>query len=313
MKLNTINNSVQRSQCLCAFLILNYETYWESISCVKSIFATIGKEKVDSGICPIIIVDNGSKNDSLPKLKLEYKKEEYIYIVSSRTNLGFAQGNNIGFKFIKDNFDANFICMINSDILMTDNDFLDKLIADYESTNFDVAGPNVVSPNSSCLNPQHSILLDINAADKLIRELSFRLKLCDLHLEPIYAALVRVKNIIAKKDYNTFGEGTTRQLDYKIGDQIHGCFIIFSERYIQKFDGLYNETFLYCEEALLRLRCQRAEMEMWYLSDISALHNESRTEKFIGGCINERHRKRFNNTLNSVKIVKKYISYSDKL
>ena len=88
---------------------------------------------------------------------------------------------------------------------------------------------------------------------------------------------------------------------------IHGCFLIFSKHYIDVFDGLYDKTFLYGEEILLKLRCERAGMKMWFLSDLKALHNESQTEKYIGGKVNEKHRRRYINVLNSMVLVKEYI------
>ena len=45
---------------------------------------------------------------------------------------------------------------------------------------------------------------------------------------------------------------TVDQLDV----QLHGAFLIFSENYINTFNGLYNKTFLYMEEDILRLRCE---------------------------------------------------------
>lgn len=307
------SNILESTECLCAFLILNYETYWETFNCVESIFSTVGKDKIDDGVCSITIVENGSKNESLKKLIDKYRLSKHIHVISSETNQGFAKGNNIGFKYIKDNYHVRFICMINSDILLTDNHFLSKLISNYDFTKFDVAGPNVVLRNNNRLNPIHSTLLNVCDVDKSIRNMSFRLKMCELHIEPIYAALVRIKNIIFKKPSNTSNEKTIRKLDLSNGEQIHGCFIIFSETYIQKFDGLYPETFLYGEETLLRLRCQRAKLNIWYLPEIKSLHNESQTEKFIGGNINERHKKRFKNMIYSTKVIREYMSCLDVL
>ncbi|MGN8656025.1 glycosyltransferase [Blautia obeum] len=308
MELGTLKISEQKKICTCAFLILNYETYWECFDCVKSIYTSIGKNIIDSGACVIVIVDNGSQNDSLQRIKNKYRSERNIYIIASHTNLGFAKGNNLGFRYIKDNFKAKFICMINSDILITDDDFLSKLVINYENCKFSVAGPNVVLPSGTPLNPMKSNLCDSDTADVAIKNLMLKLKLCDLHIEPLVAAWMRVKNKFTQRNKSLTGVGKTRKLECMAGEQVHGCFIIFSEEYIEKFDGLYDKTFLYGEETLLRLRCTRCKMSMWYLADLHALHNESRTEKYTGGKVNERHKRRYTNMLNSLKVVEEYLA-----
>lgn len=295
------------NKCLCAFLILNYETYWETFNCVKSIFETIGENSVEEGTCQIVIIDNGSKNDSLQKIRAEYKDVSGIHIIENKINMGFAKGNNSGFLYAKESIRPNFMCLINSDIVMTDKNFINKLVNGYAKNKFDVAGPNVALPNGTCLNPMRSTLIDVKSANEAIHNLTFRLRLCNLHIELFYAIFLRIKAKLGNNQNTPNNSGYSRQLDLNLGEQIHGCFIIFAKSYIDRFDGLYNKTFLYGEEALLRMRCLRTNMSMWYLSDLFALHNESQTEKFIGGNIAERHRRRHKNMLNSIKIIRNYL------
>lgn len=291
--------------CEIGFLILNYMTYWETFACVRSIFDTVGEEKFAEGKCCIIIVDNGSTNDSVEKLRSAYSNSRGVYILVNETNLGFAKGNNVGFTFLKNEHKPQFIVMINSDIILTERKFFEKLSDYYSEYQFAVAGPDVILPNGVHLNPMYSRIVDSESAEKWAKQCKIRIRMCKLHVEPVYAAFMRIKRKLAfhvkKECCDSLG------LNQGTGMQLHGCFLIFSEQYIEKFDGLYEKTFLYGEEDLLRLRCHRAGLKMVYLSNISAIHNESRTEKFVGGAINQRHLRRAQNMLASVKLIKEYL------
>lgn len=292
-----------------AFLILNYLTYWETKNCVKSIILTCSEKRLGDDFT-IVIVDNGSTNNSYEILQNEYKDVNGIYILSTGNNLGFAKGNNIGFSFIKRYLDSDFIIMINSDIVMNDNKFIDKLYTDYNRIHFAVAGPNVCLPDGTCLNPGITKKIDIINTDKEIKATKNTIKLCQLGIEPFVAGIRRIIKKITKTP-ETVHVFDNDNLNSAKGESLHGCFLIFSPLYISKFDGLYDKTFLYCEETLLTLRCNRAGLKVSYLEDLNAIHNESRTEKFIGGSINKRHLRRARNMLNSLMVVRNYLVSND--
>jgi GT2 family glycosyltransferase len=290
------------------FLILNNETYWETNNCIKSIYKTIGDDRISSGMHEIVIVDNGSKNESLSKLKANYDDVDGIHVLSTGENLGFAKGNNYGFQYAKEKLKPDFIVMINSDVIMTDIGFEEKLAADYEKYKFGVAGPMVSLENGNILNPSHSRLITAEAVRKRINLLRREVLLCKLKIQPIFAAGRRMKKKLHKPKNLWDGK---EELDLKAGFLLHGCFLIFSKEYIDRFDGIYDKTFLYGEELLLRLRCMRADMKMYVLPDIEGLHKESRTEKFIGGNINERHLRRYKNMLDAIRTVYDYMVSED--
>lgn len=287
-----------------SFVILNYETYWETFNCVESITETFNSDEYKIKKY-IVIVDNGSSNDSEKILNSKYKYCENIYIIETGKNLGFARGNNIGFGFAKDKLKSDFILMVNSDVLFTDKDFATKLIQDYKHTYFDVAGPDVVLSNGNRINPFLSPDLSIDSIEREIHDLRRKIVYTKLHVEPIVALLTRIPKYFSDKKIAEDLPDKTFELDEKYS--LHGCFLIFSKGYIDEFNGLYDKTFLYGEEILLKLRCERSGLKMWFLSDLKAVHNESQTEKFIGGGVNIRHRRRYNNILNSMYIIKDYI------
>lgn len=100
------------------FVILHYLTYEDTIECVESITNNINYKNYE-----IIIVDNASKNGSYEAIEDKFRYSEKIYIIKSNKNLGFAKGNNIGYKFAKNNLNADFIITINNDTIITERLF----------------------------------------------------------------------------------------------------------------------------------------------------------------------------------------------
>ena len=87
------------------FVIMHYITINETINCVDSIIANINCEK------KIIIVDNNSPNNSGSTLKEKYRMQNQCIVIKSNHNSGFAIGNNIGYKYAKENFNPAFIVL----------------------------------------------------------------------------------------------------------------------------------------------------------------------------------------------------------
>jgi GT2 family glycosyltransferase len=285
------------------FIILNYETYWETKACVESIFHSIGILKLGEEYA-IVIVDNGSSNDSYVQLQKLYSCYNDIYVIRSKKNVGFAQGNNIGFRFAVENLKASFIFMINSDILITDNHMLEKVSDDYLDKQFAVAGPNVKGPDGTSLNPMKSELVSIEDIRNKKKRIHKQIIECNLLVDPFITGF---KRITAKKKSDSKINDTSIELNLRDGFQLHGCFLIFSPIYLKKYNGIYSKTFLYYEEDFLRLRCINNNFKMFFLNDIQAIHNESRTENYIGGKALQRHKRRYINMLNSLNLLERYL------
>ena len=288
------------------YVILNYETWWETLECVKSILHVYDGDLRDDGI---VIVDNGSTNDSVERLKQEYQDAENIFLIENKINLGFAKGNNVGFQYCKYEMNCDFIVMMNSDIIIQDPQFRQKMIDAYGSGQFAVAGPNVINPDGTKLNPVYSGLITRKDIEKRIEESRRRILLCKLGLDPLASATQRIRNMaFGKRNKQGNAEtGEQFEIDLQNGVQLQGCFFIFSPIYVKAFDGLYERTFLYGEETLLRLRCKRAGMKMAYLDQITVLHKESRTVKHIKGSLTEKHLRRFQYTLEAMQIIHDYM------
>ena len=237
------------------FLILHYISINDTIKCIESIKKLYSKNNYD-----IVIVDNASPNKSGLVLKEKYN-DKNIHFIFSDTNLGFAKGNNLGFKYIKDNLNPDYIIMINNDIVMQDKKFLNKIDEIYNREDFAVLGPKIILKNGE-VTKYKDHLNTINEQKKLIKYLYFRLCLNYLFLTPLIEKYRKRK----------------RNIDFELKDKenviLHGSALIFSKKYIDLFDGLDDRTFLYCEEELLFIRLKRHNLKSFYSTDLYLQHNE---------------------------------------
>ena len=151
-----------------SIIILNWNGWEDTIECLESVY------QMQYPLFDVIVVDNGSDNDSIKKIKeyaegkrrvssfiFDYSKQnkpikyiEYVYddfdiigeneiennnmlsfneliIIQNRTNLGFAEGNNVAIKFAMENIDSEYYLLLNNDTVV-DKELLDELLNIYK-------------------------------------------------------------------------------------------------------------------------------------------------------------------------------------
>jgi GT2 family glycosyltransferase len=93
-------------------VVVNFNGIEDTIECLKS----IRKLKVADFELKIVVVDNGSTNDSVERLK----KEKDITLLENKTNTGFVGGNNLGIEYSLEN-NADFVMLLNNDTIVKDD------------------------------------------------------------------------------------------------------------------------------------------------------------------------------------------------
>lgn len=278
-----------------SFLILHYKNINETKECVKSIL-----ENIDFDNYEIVIVDNGSNNGTGEQIREIYKNKKNIHIIINEQNLGFARGNNIGFKYAKDILKTDFICMINSDTMIEQSDFCKKIITNYEEDSYHIAGIDIILNDGTHVNPIKVTCKNITNLKKIIRIKKRQIFLCKHKLEILNILYNRIERFKHKK------QGVDKKYF-----QIHGAAIIFSPLYIKDYDGLYGGTFLYFEETILRYICDRDNLKMVYLPDIQIIHKESKTTKELYKNVSNRHMFYYKNSMNSCMALLKLINQDE--
>ncbi|MCL2521931.1 MAG: glycosyltransferase [Erysipelotrichales bacterium] len=238
-----------------AFIILNYKNSVDTIICVKSIFEYSPNSKV-------VVVDNGSKNNSLEKIIKEFSEDDRLHFVALENNLGFSAGNNVGCQYAREKLNPDFYCVFNNDTYIDDYDFSRKLYNKYEETNFDVLGPKIWN---------------------IVREFNQNPSIVLNSLEDVKAALKRHK-MLNKYLYSFFPISywlRNKMIKSRIGvEGLNGAALIFSKKYSDKFEELfYPGVFLYCEEDLLQFRRTKYDLIFAFDFDICVFHNHSATTR----------------------------------
>lgn len=254
------------------FVILHYLALEDTVRCVTSII-----EKIDTNNYEIVIVDNASSNNSGKVLVDKYKSNEKIHVILNTENGGFSKGNNIGFKIAKE-LKCDFICMMNNDTYLIQEDYFKVILDEYSDSHYAVMGPEIWLPNNHVEEVLHN-MITLEEVKKQIKELNKKLLLNYTFIESINIVSRNiVKKLIGYKSKSTYRTNREGRLEDVV---LHGCCWIFSPIYINKFDGLNEVTFLYKEEELLYLRLKENNMLSVYNPKLKIFHNEDASTNML--------------------------------
>ncbi len=279
-----------------AFLILHYNTIDDTKKCVTSIEKNVAKDDYI-----IVIVDNCSPNNSGEKLKKIYKDKVNVKLIFSEKNLGFANGNNLGFRYIKENYNVDFIAMINNDTYLLHNDFLKVVEKEYEKSKFAVLGPKILLPNNKITPIQQNLitLKEIKARKKRY----IAMYICNLlYIQFLYDLIKKwYLKLNPTKKSNLYSEQNVNIRQENI--VLHGAFLIFSKVYIDKFDGLDSRTYMYLEEKVLAVRLKKYNLKSVYNPRLEVFHNEDSATNSVKRNKREKNLFIYKNAYNSAKIL----------
>ena len=283
---------------LVAFVVLQYCAMQETLNCIESI-----KKYCDDNFI-IVVVDNASPNGAGEKVKSIFENDDKCEVIVNEKNLGFAKGNNVGFRHAK-KLGAKYICMMNSDTCLLDHSFIEQIKTDYDKYKYYVLGPNIILNQPEIrVNPLGEHVLEKKETNKKIVSLAIQILLVNIRLEKLVTIIQKNKQLKHKsKEYNRY--------KYYENVKLHGCCLIFSPRYIKEYNGLNEGTFLYLEEDMLFLEMKRTGHVMLYSPNVKIYHAEDASTNFISA---GRRKKLFvlKNHLNSMIAIAHRIKELDK-
>lgn len=270
------------------YLILHYLAGNDTIECVDSIMKATEKSEHNTHI---IVVDNGSTNDSFQRIQNAYSNNTKVTLIHSEKNLGFAKGNNLGYIYAKKNLHADFIVQLNNDTILDQTDFNEVLVKKYNEKKYYVLGPDIVAADGYHQNPgckQSWSIWDL---------LYFRLK-------------KRIQILLSILGVKKYSEKTAKYSGYTeetlLGDVdntiLHGACLIFSPLYLKRFNGLCDKTFLYWEEDILKLNADYYGFLMLYSSDLHLFHKEDAATNIVPGSSAKKIRRKLKFLIDSSKV-----------
>lgn len=245
--------------CKAAVCVLNYLNYKETMDCVDSILQQKG--------CTyqIIVVDNGSDNDSYSSLKEKYSGNRQVTVLRANRNYGFAKGHNIGIHYARKHFGADYVLLLNSDIILAEENYIAKMI-NADEDNVGVLGSRIVMRDG--------------------REYRF-----EKQYTAFPATLYRYMQLFfyckgAYKIADYFERSAKKR--YVSEDVLHGSAFMLTPDFFRYYTGLYDKTFLYEEETLLYLNCRRCGLIEKRVNETYVVHKGGQSTKlFYGGKLSQ--------------------------
>lgn len=242
-------------------VVLNYISYNDTIKCVDLLKVQTYKNH------EIIIVDNGSKNESYNILRDRYFNDKNVYLLKSNKNLGFAKGNNIGINYARNELKADYVFVVNSDILVKKT-----LLSEIIKINY--SGIGVISPTVYTIDGEYQLPAintdDINfEIDKTIKAIKLA-KIINIPIvNLIYDIYLKIK-----------GSGNkNNQLLLRKKYAIQGCSFFLTPLFFKYYNQLFDRTFLYWEEINLIYYLDKVGLGAIIVETSPVIHLESQSVK----------------------------------
>lgn len=280
-------------------VILNYLAYEESIELTNQFL-----ELESPGNCTdmhIVIVDNSSANESYDILSKKFVGNPKVTVAQTNKNLGFANGNNYGYKVLLKVFIPDYVIFSNSDIVLKDKNLFKWIIDNDKQHQFGILGPSVWSLRGNF----HQNPLDNRKTNLVWNELQLKkqyLRKIKLHIVNTFPFLHDLKHMIHKSAEQTANADWGDYTKYTEEKTLHGSFLVMSQRYLSQYETPFDPgTFLYMEEDLLKLRCMKKHIKMVFSPDYEVNHKQAVSTKKVDRSKTKRKIIRINNEINSLK------------
>ena len=218
---------------LVSIITVNFNHEFLTEELLASISSSNDYEKIE-----IIVVDNGSSVNTIPKLALDFP---HVTFIRSEINLGFAGGNNIGIQKAK----GEYLFLVNNDTEFTPG--LIKTLVDQLTANAIIG---VISPK--ILYWENKDILQ-------------------------YAGYSNMNYVTARNKCIGLNEIDHGQYNNLTGNTAyaHGAAMMIRKEVVYKAGLMSENFFLYYEELDWFERIRKAGFEIWVCMQASIYHKES--------------------------------------
>ena len=238
-------------------VILNYKTYLDTEKLVNEITSMECKHELY-----IQVVDNASPNESFEYLSRNLKQGN-VNVYLNNSNSGFAKGNNVGLRLLKE-FAPDYSLILNNDIHF-ESSLFDKLVDTYNA--IDDCG--AIAPIQKLPNGKNEKFLSLK--------------------HPTFGTDLRSYTLFLsrKKRYWEYKENTEHP-NIQEAPIIPGCFIFMDYRLFESIGFFDESTFLFCEERFLAKKLYDIGKKNYILLDCSYIHDHSKTIKQEVSSLNQK-------------------------
>lgn len=223
-------------------IILNYNTPEQTVALTKQV--------IELG-CFVVIVDNCSSDNSIFLIKEGIKHLHNCELVCSKSNGGYAKGNNMGIKFAMAKWNPDYIAIMNPDIQILHNNTFDNL-CDALENDINLAGITALTIFNENLNCNNS------CAARLLTP-----------FELIFSDLFFFNKFVRKNYKNLYGN---KELVAYV-DKMQGCFFVMKAKCFEEIGFFDEKTFLYFEEDIIGQKIKKSNLKLGVLLSETIRHN----------------------------------------
>lgn len=242
-------------------VVLNYKTFNDTIACVDSL------KQQSYSPQRIIVVENGSGNESAKVLRRMYDDDDMVCLIVSEENLGFARGNNLGIRFAHETLGCDFVFVLNSDTIVPNHVF-DKVIKAYQD-DVGTISPSVANVNGLLVPPSEN-------SDDIMRQIKVRergLRIARILSLPGISSLYNCYK--GRKIQIEEGEENSKNVWVPGKYVLQGCSYFLTPAFFNAYSQLYPNTFLYWEEINLLVYLYKANLRSIAINTPPIIHKEA--------------------------------------
>ncbi|OIM22313.1 hypothetical protein ATX60_10120, partial [Oenococcus oeni] len=228
-------------------IILNYNNYAETNKLLSSV------EQFNS-LYHIAVVDNKSTDDSFQNLIKH--SDAKVSVISTKTNDGYASGNNVGAKFLIDNFQVEYLMIANPDVTFEDN-VVERIADFFEASNLKIGtiAPTMKNNSGEIVKSSWKFPTWLDDAINSTLLLKWILK-------------------VFRPDYQ---HKISSYQKYRKVDVLAGSLFMIKAKVFEKVGFFDERTFLYDEENILAMKLKRLGYENIQMLDCYFKHSRSTT------------------------------------
>lgn len=254
-------------------VILNYNNILDTINCIESV------ERYNTSPIKYIVVDNGSSKKGVVEelhdyflkkfskcyCRYDYEKGEkppklsYLSYVVSKTNDGYARGNNKGLEYAYVDDEIDNILIINNDVL-----FVQDIIPHMSQVLETIEDGAFLSP---LLLKRDRVSIDYNCA-----------RLTPSVWQILLPFLFMYKDLFGLISKNKRGNQILRKPDIKLDNNIipielpSGSCMMIKKSLMQSIGGFDPHTFLYFEENILFKKLFHKGKKSYLIPSLRCIH-----------------------------------------
>jgi GT2 family glycosyltransferase len=221
-----------------AIIVLNWNGWEETKSCIESLLPILNNNT------HLIICDNASTDDSWHYLQ-HFETNQFITLIQTGSNKGFAGGMNVGIKYALENLHPDFVWLLNNDVQIYANALKELLVCSDSKKNIGMWG---------------STLLENNEKTQCAGGCRY------------YSFLTIFKPILSGKNLEEIKKINQHKIKL---DYIAGAALFIRREVIEKVGFLNEEYFLFYEELDYTQRLKKAGFGIAWCKESIVIHKGS--------------------------------------